>query len=473
MMGRAGLVVWSCWVGSAWAEDPTASIDAFVAEALPASGAPGIAYAVVDQGRVVAGAHGEILSGSGVPLRPDTPFPVGSLTKGITAVAVMQLVERGAIGLDDPISQHLEDFADGPGAAITVRQLLSHTSGYSTLQGNDRQDEGGGGPDALAREVARIARWTPAHEPGTRWDYSNANYRVLGGLIEAVGEREYAAYVEEHVLAPIGMTDSFVADGGVYEEMAVGHVPWFGAKRPLDDRSTDRSTDGVNAPAGGVVASAEDTARYLAVMMNGEDDVLRASSKAEMMRPAGPVSPHYGLGWGVDPDAGTVAHTGTVPGADALAVMVPEDQRAVVILVNGAGGMGFGETAALFSGVEARGLGVTDAGVSGRGGRMALFGMFALAPLLFLASSGWTWSHRDALRAKSGSAGQLSVWFPLVAMAGLAWVSVGLIPHLFGVSVGTLYQYQPDFSLGLVATAVTGVGWAVFRVGVYLSGRDA
>jgi len=464
-MGRVFGWLALCWASLSVAATPSDAIDAFIAAELPASGAPGIAYAVVEDGEVWAGAQGEVLTGGGVAVTPDTPFRIGSITKSLTAVAVMQLVEAGRLGLDDEISRHLAPFGDSPGGAITIRQLLSHTSGYSTQQGNVSPMDATVGQEALSREVAWIATWTPAHEAGDRWDYSNANYLVLGALIEAVSGQDYGTYLTTRILEPLGMTHSFVADDGVHPEMAVGHRPWFGTKRPFEDLRTRR----VHAPAGGVVASARDTARYLGFMMNGEDDLLRAETKAEMMRPASPLAPHYGLGWGVDPAQEIVFHSGTVPGIDTLAVMLPQQQRGVVILVNGAGGLGLGETAHLFAGVQARALGLDEASESGRGGRVALFGLFVLSPILFVLGTVQAGLRPEGIRAKSGASGAFSLWFPLLMTLVLAWVSVWLIPSLFGVSIPTLLRFQPDFALGLVATAVSGVVWSVFRLGVHYS----
>ncbi len=212
-------------------------------------------------------------------------------------MAVMQLVEAGKIDLDAPVSNYLEAFSGRPAGAITIRQLLSHTSGFSTLQGNASHTDITGGPDELARRVDQLAEVEPAHEPGAKWEYSNTNYQILGRLVEVVGGQDYQSYVTENILEPIGMENSFVSDGEVHESMATGHRPWFGTKRPLPDNTTYRAT----APQGGIVASARDLARYLLTMMNGQDDVLSADGKALMMRPASETSPGYGFGWFVDP----------------------------------------------------------------------------------------------------------------------------------------------------------------------------
>lgn len=119
-------------------------IDAFIATELPKSGAPGIAYAVVERGEIISGARGDILIGGDRPVTPDTPFLIGSISKSITAMAVMQLVEAGSVDLDAPVSRYLDAFKDRPSGTITIRQLLSHTSGFSTRQGNDTGDDRSG-----------------------------------------------------------------------------------------------------------------------------------------------------------------------------------------------------------------------------------------------------------------------------------------------------------------------------------------
>ncbi|MBN9605789.1 MAG: beta-lactamase family protein [Actinomycetales bacterium] len=448
---------------------PDAGIEAVLDRELPASGAPGVAYAVVTDGELSAvGARGVAELGSGRTLADDTPFSIGSVTKSVTAVAILQLVEAGEVDLDASFARYLPAFAGGPAEPVTVRQLLGHTSGYSTLQGNTSH-AGGSGSDALARAVDALASTAPANPPGERWEYSNTNYQILGRLIEVVSGEDYAGYVTAHVLEPIGMRDSFVADGAVHDEAATGHRPWFFGRLALRDRATDRAT----APQGGVWASARDLARYLGVLMNGRDDVLSAADKALMTRPASAVSPFYGLGWFLDDTDGTVGHDGSTPGFESLATMLPAQNRAVVVLVNAGSGIGFGETLALREAVTAEGLGLAAPAQPSRLGQQALFvGLLAL-PLFYLAVAAWAIAHRDALRAKrrGGAAGWFSLLFPVLTTAVAAWVIVELVPSMLGAPLGTLARFQPDLGVALVASAVLGVAWAVLRLVLALTGR--
>lgn len=451
------------------AGEPPGSIDDVIDNEMPASGVPGLAYAVVADGRVTStGARGVVTAGSDTEVTADTPFLTGSISKSFTALAIMQLVEAGSVELDTGVDRYLDGFSGRPAGTITLRQLLSHTSGFSTLQGNTSFADDAGGQDELARRVDRLAALTPAGAPGVTWEYSNANYEILGRVVEVVGGEDFQSYVGEHILEPVGMTHSFVADGQVHESMATGHRPWFGGKQPLAENRMARGT----APQGGIVASAGDLARYLTVMMNGRDDVLSAEGKAQMMRPASAASPFYGLGWFVDDGDGTVWHSGSSPGYESLATMVPAATTGVVVLVNAGSGMGFGETARLRDGITAAALGLDRPDEGSRLPQQALFVALVLLPIAYLLCMIWAWRHRAELRAKSGAAGLFSLWFPLVTTLAAAWVILDLVPTLIGSPLRTISLFQPDLGLVLIAAAVTGVLWAVFRLGVAFTGRS-
>ncbi|WP_249138713.1 serine hydrolase [Phycicoccus avicenniae] len=257
-----------------------------------------------------------------------------------------------------------------------------------------------------------------------------------------------------------------MSDGEVHEAMATGHLPWFFTKRPMPENATTRGT----APQGGIVAGVTDLAHYLAVQMNGRDDVLSADGKRAMMRPAGAASPFYGFGWFVDTEAGTVWHTGTSPGFEATATMLPAQGKAVVVLVNGGSGVGFGETAPLRDAITARALGLDDASSGSRLPQKALFLGLLLLPALYLLATVWAWHRRATIRAKSGWFGLFSLWFPLLTTGVAAWVVLSLAPTLIGSPLGTISRFQPDLGVALTATAVTGVLWALGRLVVAYTG---
>ncbi len=454
--------------GNLQASAPSLAIEQVVDAEWQASRAPGVAYAVAENGEIRSGARGVILAGGGDAVTPDTPFRIGSITKSFTALAIMQLTEQGQIDLDAGLENYLDAFRGRPSGAITIRQLLSHTSGYSTVQGNALHQDKAASAGTLGEHVAHIAEWDPVHTPETVWEYSNANYQLLGAVIEAVSGEDYATYVESRILAPLGMVNSSVADGGPAGEVAVGHRPWFGGHRPYKTDKTER----VNAPAGGAFASANDLAIYLAMMVNGEDDIISAASKAEMMRPANEASPFYGLGWFIDAESGTASHGGLVPGTETLATLLPAERKGVIALVNTNGGIGFGENLQLRNAITAAALNLDYSGEGTRVWQKMTYLLVMLLPLYFMANILWAWIARKKLRAKSGAFGLFSLWFPLFAMFALAGVLMIVIPRMFGGSIDTLLLYQPDFARGMVAAAITAPIWAIFRLVVAYRGQS-
>jgi len=229
-----------------------------------------------------------------------------------------------------------------------------------------------------------------------------------------------------------------------------------------------------SAPQGGIVSTASDLARYLQMMMNGQGDILSAAGKAQMLAPASDASPGYGFGWMLDTEEQSAYHTGLSPGFESIAAMIPAKKRGVVVLTNGVSGMGFAETTQLRYGLVAKALDLPPPGDTGRGMRIANYLALGIAPVILLLAMVWAWVKRDAVRAKRASAfGRFSLWFPLVAMAAVAWMCVAVIPQLFGVSLSTLSLFQPDMALLLQATAVLGMVWAVVRLGIAHGGQSA
>lgn len=438
------------------------SVDVFLAQQMARSNAPGLAYAVVDEGGVITGASGVLRRGEDASVTPHTLFQVGSITKSFTALAIMQLKEGGALTLEDEVAVHLPGFeAQTP---ITLRQLLSHTSGYSTVQGNAAHHDQG-----LAERVSQLAADGPAQAPGRYWAYSNANYQILGAVIEAVSGEPYAEYVEAQILSPLGMTNTHVLTGEPVNGMATGHQPWFFGRRPVEAGWGS----GVTAPSGGIISSTADMALYVSMMLNGRDDVISSAGKAMMLQPASDASPYYGLGWALAPEGGYALHTGLTPGFEAIAVLEPARQRAVVVLVNASGGMGFGEVYPLLYGVTNLALGEPYSGADANWGTKSLYLLFMLMPLVYLAASIGAFVLRDGLRAKSGLGGMISLWFPL-AMAGvLAIVLLRVVPNLFGTTLSGLALYQPDLVILLYASVIAGAIWAVLRLVIAHTGQQS
>jgi CubicO group peptidase (beta-lactamase class C family) len=326
---------------------PIARIEAHVADGLRANRVPGAALAIVDgDGQVHLRGFGETGRG-GQPVTPDTPFVIGSVSKSMTALAVLQLVEEGLVDLDDPVVRHVEGFEVLPTAwseEVTVRRLLEHTSGLPPLAGAPATTWMSAVP--IAEAAAQVNGAELADEPGTAWTYTNANYVLLGALIEEVTGRPYAEQLAERLFAPLGMTRTTARLGEARAlGLADGHRYVLGL--PVAHLTFREGL----VPAGLVVSTARDLSRYLqALGQRGELDGVRVLSEVgveTLFAPAaeatlGPWAKQhdasYGFGWftGAGPFGETpvVFHPGASPDFGAMAAMVPATGQALVLLVN-------------------------------------------------------------------------------------------------------------------------------------------
>jgi CubicO group peptidase (beta-lactamase class C family) len=319
------------------ARAPQDRIDGYVQERMAAWSVPGLALAIVEDGQVtLTRGYGLADREQGRPMTPQTPIAIGSTTKPLTATAVLQLVEAGKVGLDDPVTRYLPWFQldDPRTAGITVRQLLSHTSGIPASASLDgRQDA-----DALERRVRSLEWEKPRSAPGTRWEYANDGFNTAGLIVQVVSGMAYEQYIAEAILKPLGMTRStFDPIRAVELGLAQGYVRRKGELSPEQTRLTRAYN-----PSGMLLASADDAGRYLAAMVGGGSldgaRVLSPASVDLMWAPAARVGDNleYGLGWFLSQQEGlrAVVHPGEILTMGSMFVLVPERQLGVAVLTN-------------------------------------------------------------------------------------------------------------------------------------------
>ncbi|WP_437649315.1 serine hydrolase domain-containing protein [Sorangium sp. So ce362] len=208
--------------------DLDARLRPLVVEAMRRQRAPGVAVAIVRDGSVVlAEGYGVADLTSGAPVTPETLFPMSSITKTFTGVAVMQLAEQGLISLDDPVSRHVPFFRlDDPRAQdITVRHLLTHTSGLPDCDQLALWDDPQLDDRALERYVSELPYKELLAAPGERRVYSNDGFEVLGALVAQVTGEVFERRVERTLLAPLGMSASRMSAPPADPRVrAAGHV---------------------------------------------------------------------------------------------------------------------------------------------------------------------------------------------------------------------------------------------------------
>jgi len=314
-----------------------AEIDAFVRGEIADSRIPGMALAIVHDGAVVHVAGYGSTSQDGRAVTAQTPFVIGSVSKSFTSLAVMQLVDARKVDLDAPVRRYLPEFRiDDVSASerITVRHLLTHASGISTAAGTS----GLAGPvTTLAAQVANLASVRPIAAPGASIAYSNANYLVLGRLIEVVSGLSYAEYMRTKVFVPLDMRHTTMSlEQAQSDGLSAAHQLYFGY--PIERAPFFRPDF---APAGWIVSTAEDMGHYLVAQLNGASIVSAASLDA-MHRGSvdypGPAPQQYGFGWIEGPRNGVpsaVWHDGSSYDMHSMVEIVPDRGWAVALLTNG------------------------------------------------------------------------------------------------------------------------------------------
>lgn len=346
--------------GTKAATPDIAAINAFVQKTMQQKGIPGVELAIVHGNQVVDLRGFGRANDNGAVVTPQTPFEIGSMTKSFTALATMQLVEQGKIDLRTPVQHYIPWFrvADVTASArITIADLLHHTSGI---------------PDGTSVELASLTRPDMTIEQyvralntvvldrsvGSSFEYSNTNYVILGLLIQTVSGQSYMAYVQQHILDPLDMHNTYLSYAQAMQHRASLGYNWlFGAVAPVNPGGqtglafqTTASVPPSQIAAGGVISSAEDMSHFLTAIMNGGRygiiRVLSAQDVATLQAPSTPIPANvfpgekgaYGMGWfnGTYYGVPAIFHTGTTLTFKAFQVMDPQHRWGAIILMNAA-----------------------------------------------------------------------------------------------------------------------------------------
>lgn len=256
-----------------------------------------------------------------------TRFRIGSMTKPFTAIAILQLAEQGKLSLDDPLSKHYPA-APTEWADVTIRQLLTHTSGVPDFLSVAAFHQAGPGRPHTPEELVRYVRELPLDfVPGEGWRYSNTGFILLGMVIERASGQTYGDYLTDYIFTPTGMTASgYETANAIIPESASGYVGtaegWLNA--PFLDPSNAYA-------AGAVYSTVGDLLKWDAALTAG--DLLSSTSQVAMFADH---HNHYGLGWQIDRkwDRIRQMHGGATPGFQSSFQRYPEAGVTVVALSN-------------------------------------------------------------------------------------------------------------------------------------------
>jgi len=318
-----------------------ASLEEQVAEAAERLNVPGVAVGIWSSGDEDYVFHGVTSIENPLEVDASTLFQVGSTSKTYTATVLMILVEKGLVDLGAPVRTYVPELRlkdESVARAVTVLNLLNHTAGWT----GDVLESTGEGDDALERFVEKLANVNQDQPLGTVASYNNAAFALAGRLIEKVTGKPFEVAVQELLLDPVGLKDSYYfVNDFMTRRFVVGHNEKDGKFQVARPWALPRS----GHPAGGIVSTAADQIRYARFHLGDGSGkagavVLSQASLQRMKEPTFPadgvLANHVGISWLISDIDGVrvVEHGGTTNGQLSAFAMVPERDFAITVLTN-------------------------------------------------------------------------------------------------------------------------------------------
>jgi CubicO group peptidase (beta-lactamase class C family) len=473
------LTAWGVWAAPAW-QEPTefdfAAIDAHIETQMRELNIPGLALGIV-QGDQIAYLKGYgIADPSGRKVTPQTPFILNSISKSFAALAIMQLVEAGKIELDAPVQHYLPWFrvADANASAqITIRQLLNQNSGLPESTSYEALARPATETETLEERVRRLSATQLGTPVGSNFAYTDANYDVLGLIVQTVSGQPYTEYVQQHILIPLAMNHSETTrPTALPSELATGYRSWFGFPVPFTQWFAHAML-----PSGDLISSAEEMTHYLIAQLNDgnykDTAILSPQGIAMLHQPAvreGDSEKFYGMGWEVRPmnDLTVVRHGGTSANYYSDVVLDPAERWGIVILLNvNSLNLYGGRLQALTSGVLSLLHGKTPAVLPGMHHPILYPTMLVILVitgllLLWMAWMVLAWRRWRTQRTQrpQGWRWVVSVALPLVLPLGWALLLlIGVPQMLYPLSV--LRINVPDLGYSVLVSSALALGWCV------------
>jgi CubicO group peptidase (beta-lactamase class C family) len=313
--------------------DLTEKIDKVATDTLARTGVPSASIAIVKDGQIAyVKAYGNARLEPETLATPQMRYSIGSISKQFTAAAILLLQEQGKLSLDDKVSKYLPDLTRAN--EVTIRQLLSHTSGYQDYWPQDYVMPGMLQPTNAQQIMDSWAKKPLDFDPGTKWQYSNTNYVIAGVIVEKVAGMPLLQFLQQKVFTPLGIKSTFDTDAGpLGQGDPRGYLRY--ALGPL--RPAPKEGKGWMFAAGELAMTAEDLAKWDVSVI--DQKILKPASYREMQTDVllkSGLDTHYGLGVDVNSQNGhrAISHGGEVSGFTAQNTIFPDDRAAIVVLTN-------------------------------------------------------------------------------------------------------------------------------------------
>jgi CubicO group peptidase (beta-lactamase class C family) len=466
-------------VGTALAADNPpdfAAIDTYIETQMQELRIPGLALGIVQGDQIVHLKGFGVADPSGRAVTPQTPFVLNSLSKSFVALAIMQLVEQGKIELDAPVQRYLPWFQvadEAASAQITVRQLLNQTSGLPESAGYADLVSPAAGADTLEERVRRLSATQLNRPVGASFEYTDANYDVLGLVVQSVAGQPYPEYVQQQILTPLAMPQSGTTrPDALPTGLATGHRSWFGYSVPYTQWYSHTTL-----PSGDLISNAEEMTHYLIAQLNegrySGITLLSPLGMAAMHQPTvqeGDSEKFYGMGWEVRPMNGlsVVRHGGTSANYYADVVLDPTKRWGVAILLNlNSLNMYGGRLQALTGGIMSLLYGQTPPVLPAMHHPLLYPTMIAILSITGLLlvwmvrmTLAWRRWQRQPMQRPHGWRRVGAVGLPLLLALGWSLLLFIGIPQLF-YPLSVLRINAPDFGYTVLVSATLALGYGI------------
>ena len=320
---------------SSLAPEKRRQIEKAVSSFMTANSIPGISIAIVQNGHPVwSSGFGLADLEDSAPATSFTLYRLGSISKPITAIAILQLYERGKLDLDAPVQKYCPAFPqkDSP---ITSRQLLAHLSGVRHYNGKGDVPEDSARHFTSMEESLQLFASDPLlSKPGAQFHYSTYGYTLLGCVLEGAASQKYVDYVRENVFRPAAMDHTQADD---FFAIVPHRTRWYHRDKSGAVHNAGVLDSSYKIPGGGLISSADDMANFEAAILAGK--LLKPATQELMW-----TLPHitdgaptkYALGWGIADKFGLhlIGHDGGQQGTSTAILLAPQKSAAVVVLTN-------------------------------------------------------------------------------------------------------------------------------------------
>lgn len=466
-------------------EDNYSALEKYIQNEMKASYIPGLSVSIIKDNDVLYSRGFGVADSKDKKVTKETSFSIGSVSKTFAAVATMQLVEKGKIDLDAPIEKYIPwvkiSVPDGA-PKITVKNLLSHTSGISTKLGQKTATEDESeNIKGLILKQKNIKTDKPA---GDTWEYSNFNYTLIGAIVEAVSRESYKDYLRRNILIPLEMSNTYLTEEEILKgNSASGFETFFGKLIVFDYPYREDCL-----PEGTIYSSAEDMTHYMSMLLNDgkykEKNIL-SSKSIETIRTPVAYMQSFLFGLGTCISGSIYYHGGDNFNFHAFMVLDPDKKTGAIMMFNanhyfvlnviGLYNKLFheqantpesnmdqamvntikGNTSYYFESVNVKKLYV-------------VFDALFLIIIVLISSSVYRLKYWKKRMAEKSKLKIIYIIWSIVVNAIIPIIII-CIPKIYGTNWRSIYYNIPDLGYGLIAIALILLAIGVIKVSIALS----